>query len=137
MKRALVCIAFAAAGAPAFAQGITGVWDTGTNGAEVEISPCGASMCGTLLTSNAIKASADAKDVENNDRALRDRPLKGVTMLTGFSGGPERWSGGKLYNPADGKTYSGTITLTSANELELQGCVVRPLCRTTVWTRIR
>ena len=136
MKRALVCIAVAAAGAPAFAQGITGVWDTGTNGAEVEIAPCGAAMCGTLLTSNAIKASADAKDVENNDRALRDRPLKGVTMLTGFSGGPERWSGGKPYNPADGKTYSGTITLEGPDTLKLRGCVVAPLCSTREWTRI-
>ncbi|RIJ24045.1 DUF2147 domain-containing protein [Henriciella barbarensis] len=137
MKTALVCIAFAAAGATASAQGIVGVWNTGTNGAEVEIAPCGAEMCGTLLTSNAIKESPEAKDVENKDRSLRDRPLKGVTMLTGFSGGPERWSGGKLYNPADGKTYSGTMTLISANTLELQGCVIRPLCRTSTWTRIR
>lgn len=136
MKTAFLCIAFAAAGLPALAQEVTGLWDTGTNGAEVEIAPCGPDICGTLVTSNAIRANADAKDAENNDPALRDRPLKGLTMLSGFSGGPEKWTGGKLYNPADGKTYSGTITLEGPDRLKLKGCVVAPLCKTREWTRI-
>lgn len=137
MKSILVCMAFAFTAAPAIAQDVTGLWDTGTNGAQVEIAPCGAAMCGTLMTSNAIKASPSAKDVENRDEGLRSRPLKGLTMLSGFSGGPDKWTGGELYNPADGKTYSGTMTLISADTLELQGCVIRPLCRTSTWTRIR
>ena len=136
MKTAFVCIAFAVAGLPALAQDVTGLWKTGTNGAEVEIAPCGPDICGTLVTSNAIKANADAKDAENNDPALRDRPLKGLTMLSGFSGGPEKWTGGKLYNPADGKTYSGTITLEGPDTLKLKGCVVAPFCKTREWTRI-
>jgi uncharacterized protein (DUF2147 family) len=94
-------------------------------------------MCGTLMTSNAIKASPSAKDVENKEEGLRSRPLRGLTMLSGFSGGPDKWRDGKLYNPADGKTYSGTMTLVSGDQLELQGCVIRPLCRTSTWTRIR
>lgn len=137
MKTAFVCIAFAVAGLPALAQDVTGLWETGTNGAEVEIAPCGPDICGTLVTSNAIKANADAKDAENNDPALRDRPLKGLTMLSGFSGGPEKWTGGKLYNPADGKTYSGTITLEGPDTLKLKGCVVAPFCKTREWTRIQ
>ena len=135
MKTAFVCIAFAVAGLPALAQDVTGLWETGTNGAEVEIAPCGPDICGTLVTSNAIKANADAKDAENNDPALRDRPLKGLTMLSGFSGGPEKWTGGKLYNPADGKTYSGTMTL-AGDKLTTSGCVLGGLiCRSVVWNR--
>lgn len=136
MRHVFLAAAFTLSALPATAQGIEGLWETGTNGAKVEIAPCGDAMCGTLVSSNAIEKDADAKDVENDDKALRDRPLKGLTMLSGFSGGPKKWTGGKLYNPADGKTYSGTITLTGPDTLKLKGCVVAPLCKTREWTRI-
>ncbi len=51
------------------------------------------------------------------------------------SGTPDKWNG-QVYNPEDGKTYSGSITLKSANELDLQGCVGGGLfCKTQTWAR--
>ncbi len=32
-------------------------------------------------------------------------------FLSGFSGGPTQWKGGRVYNPDDGGTYKGTIKL--------------------------
>lgn len=138
MKLPIVAAALAlSVSAPAFAQDVTGLWLTQTNGGQVEISRCGNSLCGKLVTSNHIKADPNAKDEKNKDPSLRGRPVRNMQMLYDFTGGPTKWTGGKVYNAADGGTYSGTITLISANELKLKGCIVAPLCKTEKWTRIK
>jgi uncharacterized protein (DUF2147 family) len=60
-----------------------------------------------------------------------------MQMLYDFTGGPTKWTGGKVYNAADGGTYSGTITMTSANSLKLKGCIIAPFCKTETWTRLK
>lgn len=122
---------------PALAADPVGLWQTPSRGGQVEISKCGASLCGRLVSSEGIKADPNLKDVNNANAALRGRPVKGVTILSGFSGGPKEWSGGSIYNAEDGKTYSGSITLDGDDTLKLRGCVVAPLCKTQVWTRLR
>ncbi|KSB88224.1 hypothetical protein AS593_06425 [Caulobacter vibrioides] len=133
----LAAVASAAFVAPAMAADITGLWQTETNGGQVEISRCGNSLCGKLLTSDNIKKNPALKDEKNKDPSLRTRPLKGLQLLWGFSGGPTEWTGGKVYKADDGKTYSGTITMANADTLKLKGCVVAPLCKTQTWTRVR
>lgn len=123
--------------APALAAEPTGLWQTPSRGGQVEISKCGNSLCGRLISSEGLKADPALKDVNNSNAGLRDRPLKNLTILTGFSGGPKEWTGGSIYNAEDGKTYSGTITLDGDNTLKLKGCVVVPLCKTQTWTRLR
>ncbi len=133
-------IAVAAAGAlagPALAADVTGLWATPANGGQVEIARCGNSLCGKLVTSQHIKEDPGLKDVKNKDAAQRSRTLKGLQMLYDFTGGPSKWTGGKVYNPEDGGTYSGTIELLSDRQLKLKGCVVAPLCKTQVWNRVR
>ena len=122
---------------PAFAADVTGLWATPTNGGQVEIARCGNSLCGKLVTSGQIRTDPSLKDIRNKDAAQRGRTLKGLQMLYDFTGGPAKWSGGKVYNPDDGGTYSGTIEMLSANQLKLKGCVVAPLCKTQVWNRVR
>lgn len=143
MKLPILAAAIALSGAglavsaPAFAQDVTGLWQTQTNGGQVEISRCGNSLCGKLVNSDHIKSDPTIKDEKNKDASLRGRPLKNMQMLYDFTGGPAKWTGGKVYNAADGGTYSGTITMTSATSLKLKGCIVAPLCKTETWTRIK
>jgi len=127
----------AALASPALAADPTGLWQTPTNGGQVRISRCGQALCGALVTSNHIRADADARDEHNRNADLRTRPLRGLQMLSGFTGGPTEWRGGSVYNPADGGTYRGTITMTNDNTLRLRGCIVAPLCKTQTWTRIQ
>lgn len=134
---AAVLTAAAALAAPAFAGDPTGLWQTSTNGGQVRIVRCGQALCGTLVTSDTIRANPNTLDEHNADRAQRGRPLRNLPMLRGFVGGPTEWTGGSVYNPADGRTYRGTITLQGDNTLRLRGCVVAPLCRTQTWTRIQ
>lgn len=134
---AAVLTASAAFAAPALASDPTGLWQTPTNGGQVRISRCGQTLCGVLVTSDHIRAEPGALDENNSDRSLRTRPLRNLPMLRGFTGGPTEWTGGSVYNPADGRTYRGTITMQGDNTLRLRGCVVAPLCRNQTWTRVQ
>ena len=48
--------------------------------------------------------------------------------------GADQWSG-NVYNASDGKTYTGSFTLTGPNTAELKGCVMSVICKTQTWTR--
>jgi uncharacterized protein (DUF2147 family) len=123
------------AGAAQAASPIDGRWQTPVQAGVIEIAPCGEALCGRVITSDVIKADPGKKDINNKDVALRDRPIKGLLTLKGFTGGPKRWTGGTAYNPDDGGTYKGSLTLVDTNTLKVTGCIVFPLCKTQTWTR--
>ncbi|HEY0271475.1 MAG TPA: DUF2147 domain-containing protein [Sphingomonas sp.] len=114
-----------------------GRWRTETRNGIVDIRACGASLCGTLVTSDGIAADPALTDSKNKDEKLRVRPLKGVAMLSGFTRDGAGWSGGSVYNPDDGGTYKGKLTPADADHLSVRGCIVWPLCKTQTWTRVR
>lgn len=133
----LAAVAAVALSGQAFAADIAGLWQTPTAGGQVEISHCGQSLCGKLITSDRIKSNPDLRDANNKDASQRGRTLKGLSMLWGFKGEGAKWTDGKVYNPDDGGTYSGTIEMISSDSLKLKGCIVAPLCKTQVWTRAK
>jgi uncharacterized protein (DUF2147 family) len=142
MKR----IALAAAGfllaAPALAGDPTGAWLTRNGESKVAMSKCGEALCGTIVALKQPNDPATGQpktDSHNPDAAKRARPIIGTMIVFNMlpSGTPDKWNG-QVYNPEDGKTYSGSITLRSVNELDLQGCVAGGLfCKTQTWTRTR
>ena len=131
----LTAAAALAAAAPALAASPHGAWKTPTG--QVEIYSCGAQLCGKITGSPRISANPDLRDAKNKDEHLRSRKLMGLVFLTGFGGGPKEWTNGKVYNPEDGNTYQGTITLVDDNTLNLRGCVIFPLCKTQTWSRLK
>jgi len=48
--------------------------------------------------------------------------------------GDNSWKG-DLFNPEDGKTYTGSITYDSTNKLTLSGCLMI-FCQSETWTRV-
>ena len=62
--------------------------------------------------------------------------MVGALLIQGFKGGPTTWKGGQVYNPGDGKSYKGALTLVDPNHLKLQGCVLGVLCKSQVFKRI-
>ena len=85
---AAAAIVAAALASPALAGDPTGLWQTPTNGGQVRIARCGQALCGTLVTSDHIRAQPNARDEHNKDASQRNRTLRGLTMLSGFTGGP-------------------------------------------------
>ena len=121
---------------PAFAGPASGLWRTATGGS-VEIYDCGSALCAKVVSDGAAASGGSGLDIHNKTVAMRSRPIAGLEIMTGFTGGPERWSNGKIYNPDDGATYSGSLRLISSGSLELTGCVVAPICKKQVWTRLK
>ncbi len=94
-------------------------------------------MCGRLLWLwEANDGSGRARTDRNNpDRTLRSRPLVGVVIVQGLlETAPGVWTGGAVYNPDDGRTYSGEIHFRNG-ALELRGCALAVFCQTQTWHR--
>lgn len=136
---AAVCAVLAAVPAAARdGDAVLGRWRTSAQNGVVVIERCGVQLCGRLADAAALRANPDQRDVRNRNTALRDRPLQGVLVLQGFSGGPQEWSGGPLYDPETGQgAPTGTLKLVSADRLAVRGCIAPLLCRTQTWTRLR
>lgn len=138
MRRVVYALAVAAAfamPAAAFAADITGVWATGTEGGRVEIYRCGKAMCGRIVDASRLRANPDLRDVRNSDPVLRQRKLKGLVVLNGFTGGPREWKGGPVYDPESGDgAPKGQLKLLPNGKLELKGCVAF-FCRTKIWSK--
>ncbi len=105
--------------AGASAQEVLGVWERDTGASRVRFSKCGDALCGTISW---------LKD-QNGPAKLGQRIFFDMKPS-----GANKWNG-SAFNPEDGKTYSGTMTL-SGNSLTTAGCVLGGLiCRSVKWAR--
>ncbi|KAF2990682.1 DUF2147 domain-containing protein [Methylocystis sp. MJC1] len=66
---------------------------------------------------------------------MRDGSPPPLILRYATKTGPNSWKG-DLYNPEDGKTYTGKITFETSDQLTLSGCLVAFLCQSETWTRI-
>jgi uncharacterized protein (DUF2147 family) len=129
---------------------VEGVWRTQLL-SEVTIAACPEGFCGTLshivvpegmLNGAEAEAAAamspeDFFDYRNEDPALRDRPMMGLQILTLWQGKEPHIFDGEIYNPEDGKTYSGFVEMIGPDTLRLNGCVLfNVVCRGEDWTRV-
>lgn len=124
---------------PARAADPSGLWLTEDGEAKVQIYNCGQALCGKL----AWLKNPDDPDTRkpkldkfNNDVSKRARPVLGLEIISGMrpNGSPDQWSG-SLYNPEDGNTYNGSLTMQSLLNLKLEGCVLALFCRSEIWKR--
>ena len=68
---------------------------------------------------------------------LKDRPLVGLQVLSGFAQVGSQWSGGQVLDPESGKIYSASLTLEDGGKkLRLHGYFHVPILgRTEHWMR--
>lgn len=146
----LCCAAvfLALAPGPAFGQGgddILGLWNNEEKTSRIEIVRCGDEYCGDIVWLKNPDYPPDTKDGvpgtprsdhNNPSPGLRGKPLLGLRIMDGFRHADGSWSGGTIYDPKNGKTYRGKLTLGSPTRLNLRGFVGIPLFgRTSHWTR--
>ncbi len=135
MIRLAVFAATAVAAAPAFAApDIEGDWVTQDRSALITIAPCGKALRGTIAKALIIKPGHPQTDVHNPNPQLRGRKLVGMTILSGFSPGRDRWDKGRIYDPESGKTYRSLLKLNSDRSLKVSGCIAF-FCQSQRWTR--
>ena len=134
---ALVLVLLPLAAASTMAS-IEGRWLSGDGDGWIEITLEGDSLVGRIAGSpNDRRGDAPRYDRLNPDPALRGRPLKGLTIMSGFQYETDgRWVDGRIYDPNSGNTYKGTIQQVDANTLKLRGYVgISLFGRTETWTR--
>lgn len=130
-----VLAALAAGAAGADPLDVEGQWRTDDGDAIVEIAACnGDAPCGTVVWIDPQTVEVNA-DRNNQDPALRARPLIGLEMLWGFNRDETAWKSGSVYDPDSGRTYRATIRRLNPSELEMKGCWGF-ICRTRVWARV-
>ena len=93
--------------------------------ARVRIAPCGDALCGHIVWV-----------WDETPRGIADKsPLVGRKVIEGMlPDSTARWSGGRLYNPEDGRDYKGSLTLAGTNRLNVDGCVLF-ICKSQAWRR--
>ena len=120
------------------ADSAQGVWMTEGGKSHVRIQRRGDGLRGEIvwLKEPRDDDGSEKRDIHNRDESLRDRPILGLPLLTGFSGrGGGEWTGGEIYNPEDGKTYRSRLKLADPATLKVSGCVLF-FCKTQTWTRV-
>jgi uncharacterized protein (DUF2147 family) len=120
-------LAGGAAGAAPTGQAAEGEWWTPGYNARVRIEACGGdALCGRIVWL-----------WDDKPQGIADKsPLVGRLVIEQMkSSEPGRWSGGRLYNPEDGRDYKGSLQLRSSSSLVVSGCVLF-VCQTQVWRRV-
>jgi uncharacterized protein (DUF2147 family) len=89
-----------------------------------------------------LKEDPDRLDVNNPDENKQIEPLMGLTILREFNYnlGKERWDGGTIYDPDNGKTYDCFMWFEGdLNTLFIKGYVLgmKFIGRETIWKRVK
>ncbi len=66
---------------------------------------------------------------------LRDRKIVGLQILSEMKRVGEKWEGGRILDPANGKSYSCSLWLEASDRLKVRGHL-GPFTRTQVWLRM-
>ena len=99
----------------------SGTWLRENGAARVRMAKCGDAICGTITW---LKDAANTKS-KVGQRVFFDMKPNGA----------DAWAG-KAFNPEDGQTYSGKITL-SGSSMTTAGCVASGwICRSVSWSKV-
>ncbi len=117
-----------------------GVWLTADGGAQVRVAPCADQvdqLCGTIvwLKDALDERGQPVRDAHNPKPELRSREILGLELLHGLrrrSAG--HWTGGRVYNSDNGKSYRASIQVTKQGTLRIDGCLLI-FCSGQTWKR--
>lgn len=126
----MILLVTAIVAAPALAASpIDGQWTNPARSVTVRIAPCGASLCGRVVSATA-KARAKAA-------AGGTTRLVGTELMSGLTpNGPRAWRG-EFFVPDRNLRAAGELRLTSARTIEIEGCAVPGiLCKSQQWTKV-
>ncbi len=99
-----------------------GTWLRPSTGSHVQLFRCGGSICGRITAARDPARQANV----------------GKVILSGAKQTNDNIWEGELFNPDDGSTYSGLLSLTGTNTIRLEGCTLQKLvCKGESWTRVR
>ena len=120
---------------------IVGVWLTEDGSSRVEIAANPASGSAAIYSGKVVwlkeptRDGQALRDANNSDAALRERPIMGLEILSGFkaaAGGG--WAGGSIYSPRAGKGYPAELAIGADGRLQVK-VKAGLVSKTVYWTR--
>jgi uncharacterized protein (DUF2147 family) len=117
---------------------IVGVWTNGSGSGRIQIYKEGNKYFGKIIwLKDPNNAQGKPKsDAQNPDESQRNKPLLGAVVLRNFVYNDGEWTGGRIYDPQNGKDYKCYLKLKDANTLNVRGYIgISLLGRTEVWSR--
>jgi len=141
MKKILLSLILASMTyACAYAQDVIGKWKLDDGSAIVEVYKSGDVYNGKIvwLSEPNEADGTPAVDGNNPDKSLRSRRLIGLNMLHGLKKSDGEYSGGKIYDPSNGKTYNCSMKV-EGDVLHVRGSLDKKglLGRTMDWFRVK
>jgi uncharacterized protein (DUF2147 family) len=98
---------------------LSGVWRTADGDGLVAFRTCGDALCGYVV----------------DDAAAPTAPQ--TLLIDRLTPADHGWSGGRILDPRNGRSYVGEIRPLDEGRLKVTGCLVRPLCGSQIWNRVR
>ncbi|MGN6648270.1 MAG: DUF2147 domain-containing protein [Cytophaga sp.] len=142
MKRLFSIISLLLITTSAFAQAdkILGTWLSADKKAHVEIyKNTNGAYYGKIIWLAEPNDPATGKpkvDAKNPDASKRNNPLLGSLTFINFTYKDGEYTGGKIYDCRDGKTYTGKLWLNTDGTLSMRG-YIGIFYSTETWTRIK
>lgn len=129
------------AGSAASPDAIVGTWLTDDGDSKVAIEAAKAPDGGAVYNGKVVWLKAPTRDgkplrdANNEDAALRERPIMGLEIVSGFKpDGAGGWTGGTVYSPRGGKRYPAQISLGDDGRLQIK-VKAGLVSRTVAWAR--
>ncbi|MEI6950192.1 DUF2147 domain-containing protein [Paraflavisolibacter sp. H34] len=119
---------------------IVGIWKNGTGKGHIQIYKQNSRYFGKIIW---LKESSDGNgnlktDRKNSDPGQRQKPLLGLVMLRDFAYEDGEWTGGRIYNPSDGKSYKAYMKMENPNTLVVHGYIgFSFIGKSDTWTRVK
>ncbi|WEA02922.1 DUF2147 domain-containing protein [Mucilaginibacter sp. SJ] len=117
---------------------IEGLWYNDVKTAKIQITKeSNGKFYGKVVwLKDPLKDGKPKVDEMNSDEKLRSRPRLGLPVLADFvKDGDNKYSGGTIYDPNNGKTYSCKMTY-KGKTLDIRGYIgISLFGRTTTWSR--
>lgn len=109
-----LCHAKAQTDQKAHSDSILRIWETEEKDGRMQLLKSGDTYYAQMLYGKQL-LEADGKtykkDIHNPDPALRSRPLKDYTLISGLVYKDGKWVNGKIYNFNDGNSYDVNLEL--------------------------
>ncbi|HTM99858.1 MAG TPA: DUF2147 domain-containing protein [Pedobacter sp.] len=129
--------------ATTFAQSkdaVLGKWLNAAAEGQIEIYKRGDKYFGKLvwIKEPNDKSGKPKTDQKNPNANLRSKPILGLEILKDFVFEEGRWTGGSVYDPKTGKTYSCNLSLKEDGQLNMRGYIgVSLIGRSESWKRVK
>ena len=140
----LTAAPLAAQSLPSEARGVLGEWTTyGDDGREaqavVRITESDGVVSGRIVRILPTERYPDPEfRCDDCEGPYAGADLRTVPLIEGMTWDDDEFSGGRITDPTNGKSYRAVMRLDGADRLEVRGFLgIRALGRTQVWRRAR